>query len=71
MDDGLIKSFNGQLRYEFLNVNQFITMHDVPEKLTALHDDYYHCRPHGSLDHLTPSKFAILRSGQSKDPTTA
>ena len=27
--------FNGRLRDEFLNVNEFITMHDVREKLQA------------------------------------
>ena len=32
-DNGLIESFNGRLRDEFLNVNEFITMHDVREKL--------------------------------------
>ena len=26
MDNGLIKSFNGRLRDEFLNVNEFVTM---------------------------------------------
>jgi putative transposase len=26
-----------------------------------------HCRPHGSLGHLTPSEFATMRSGQPKE----
>lgn len=65
-DNGLIESFNGRLRDEFLNVNEFITMHDVREKLKAWQDDYNHCRPHGSLGHLTPSEFVTLRSGQPK-----
>jgi putative transposase len=34
-DNGLVESFNGRLRDEFLNVNEFITMHDFREKLTA------------------------------------
>ena len=66
-DNGLIESFNGRLRDEFLNVNEFITMHEVHEKLRAWRDDYNHCRRHGSLGHLTPSEFATMRSGQPKE----
>lgn len=63
-DNGLIESFNGRLRDEFLNVNEFVTMHDVREKMKSWQDDYNHRRPHGSLGHLTPSEFARMRSGQ-------
>ena len=63
-DNGLIESFNGRLRDEFLNVNEFITMQDAREKLQAWQDDYNHHRRHGSLGHLTPSEFAKSRSGQ-------
>ena len=66
-DNGLIESFNGRLRDEFLNVNEFITMHDVHEKLKAWQDDYNHCRPHGSLGHLTPTEFATMRSEQPNE----
>ena len=66
-DNGLVESLNGQLRNESLNVNEFITMHDVREKLKAWQDDYNHCRPHGSPGHLTPSEFATMRSGQPKE----
>jgi putative transposase len=66
-DNGLIESFNGRLRDEFLNVNEFITMHDVREKLRAWQDDYNHHRPHGSLGNLTPNEFATMRSGQPKE----
>ena len=63
-NSGLIESFNGRLRDEFLNVNEFVTMHDAQEKLKAWQDDYNTCRPRGSLGHLTPSEFATMRSGQ-------
>ena len=63
-DNGLIESFNGRLRDEFLNTHEFVTMHDVHEKLQAWQDDYNTHRPHGSLGHLTPSEFAQMRSGQ-------
>jgi putative transposase len=66
-DNGMIESFNGRLRDEFLNVHEFITMHDVREKLKAWQDDYNHQRPHGSLGHLTPSEFAKIRSGQPRE----
>ena len=39
-DNGLIESFNGRLRDEFLNVHEFVTMHDAREKLKAWQDDY-------------------------------
>ena len=35
-DNGLIESFNGRLRDGFLNVNEFITIHDVHEKIEGL-----------------------------------
>jgi putative transposase len=44
-----------------VNVNEFITMPDVREKLKAWPDDYSHRRPHGLLGHLTPSEFATMR----------
>jgi putative transposase len=66
-DNGLIESFNGRLRDECLNVNEFITMQDVREKLKAWQDDYNHCRPHGSLGNLTPSEFATMQSGQPRE----
>ena len=63
-DNGLIESFNGRLRDEFLNVNEFIAMQDAREKLKAWQHDYNHHRPHGSLGHLTPSEFVRRRSDQ-------
>ncbi len=63
-DNGLIASFNGRLRDAFLNGHEFITMHDMRERLRAWQHDYNVHRPHGSLGHLTPSEFVKLRSGQ-------
>ncbi len=57
-DNGLIESFNGRLRDEFLNVHEFVTMHDAREELQTWHKDHNTCRPHGSLGHVTPSEFA-------------
>jgi transposase InsO family protein len=66
-DNGLIESFNGRLRDEFLTVDEFITMHDMRERLMAWQYDYNPCRQHGSLSHLTPSEFATMRLGQPKE----
>lgn len=66
-DNGLIESFNGRLRDEFLNANAFVTMHEAREKLKAWQDDYNTRRPHGSLGHLTPSEFATMRSGKPNE----
>ena len=70
-DNGLIESFNGRLRDEFLNVHEFVTMHDTREKLKAWQEDYNTCRPHGSLGHLTPSEFVKIRSGQQAESCLA
>ena len=59
-DNGLIESFNGRLRDEFLNLTEFITMHDLRAKLGIWQKDYDHCRPHGSLGHLTPGGFSWM-----------
>ncbi|MFC3686021.1 integrase core domain-containing protein [Hydrogenophaga luteola] len=61
-DNGLIESFNGRLRDEFLNVNEFVTLHDAREKLKIWQDDYNHHRPHSSLGNLTPNEFVNNRS---------
>lgn len=66
-DIGLIESFNGRLRDEFLNVNEFVTLHDAREKLEVWQDDYNQHRPHGSLGNLTPREFVNSRSVQPNE----
>jgi putative transposase len=61
MDNGHIESFNGRLRDECLNVNQFLSIDDAREKIEAWRIDYNQHRPHGSLGHLTPSEFIQFR----------
>ena len=70
-DNGLIESFNGRLRDEFLSVNEFIKMQDVREKLKAWQHGYNHHRPHNSLGHLTPSEFVKKRSDQQRESCPA
>jgi putative transposase len=61
-ENGHIESFNGRLRDECLNVNQFVTLDDARAKIEAWRDDYNRNRPHSSLRNLTPHEFA--RQGQ-------
>jgi len=65
-ENGLIESFNGRLRDECLNVNEFATLDQVRQVLEAWQHDYNHHRPHGSLGRLTPIEFAT--NGQKHDP---
>ena len=63
-ENGHIESFNGRLRDECLNVNQFHSLADAKEKLEALREDYNHHRPHSSLGNLTPIEF-VARSEEA------
>ena len=58
IENALIESFNGRLRDECLNVNEFVSIEDVRRRIEAWRLDYNHRRPHGSLGNLTPSEFA-------------
>ena len=49
MENGHIESFNGRLRDECLNVNQFHSLDHARQLLDAWRLDYNHCRPHRSL----------------------
>lgn len=61
-----IESFNGRLRDECLNVNEFVSLEHARATLTHWREDYNHTRPHGSPGRLTPSEYAIR--GQKTDP---
>lgn len=63
----MIDSFNGRVRDEFLNVNEFVTLHDAREKLKVWQEDYNHHRPHGSLGNLTQREFVNRRSVQPNE----
>ena len=63
-DNGLCESFNGRLRDECLNVNEFETLEQAREKIEAWRVDYNERRPHGALGHLTPSEYA--QSGRER-----
>ncbi len=63
-DNGLCESFNGRLRDECLNVNEFESIDQARQKIEAWRIDYNEQRPHGALGHLTPSEYA--KAGQKR-----
>ena len=69
-ENGYIESFNGRLRDECLNVNQFLSLADAKEKIEAWRQDYNHHRPHGSLGHLTPVEFVARYDKQATSEAT-
>ena len=52
--NGYIESFNGKLRDECLNENEFINLPHARELIESFREDYNHLRPHSSLGGLTP-----------------
>ena len=57
-ENAFIESFNGRLREECLNDNQFLTLVEAQTVIEAWRKDYNDERPHSSLNGLTPSEFA-------------
>jgi putative transposase len=56
-ENGFIESFNGKLRAECLNANQFLSIDDARCKIESWRADYNVHRPHSSLGDLTPNEF--------------
>jgi putative transposase len=59
---GVTASFNGKLRDECLNTNQFLSIEDAKSKIEAWRVDYNLHPPHSSLGQLTPPEY-LKRSG--------
>jgi putative transposase len=66
-ENAFIESFNGHLRDECLNVNEFATLADAKAVSRTWRDDYSHGRPHGSLGKLTPCEFAMKGEGTTPE----
>ena len=64
IENALIESFNGRLRDECLNVNEFVSLEHARREIEAWRQDYNRCRPHGALGNLTPSEYA--EAGQKR-----
>lgn len=58
VENAFIESFNGKLRDECLNQNQFVLLAEARVILEAYRKEYNEERPHGALNDLSPSQFA-------------
>lgn len=63
--NAFIESFNGRLREECLNDNQFLTLAEAQVIIEAWRKEYNDERPHGSLNGLTPKEFADGHASKS------
>ena len=54
VENSFVESFNGKLRDECLNANQFLSIEDARSKIEAWRMDYNHLRPHSSLGQRSP-----------------
>jgi len=57
-ENGYAESFNGKLRDELLNVEEFTNVPEARVLGTAWRLDYNHRRPHSALNYQTPAAFA-------------
>jgi len=57
VDNPYIKSFNGRLRDECLNVNWLMSLDHAREVIRQWQEDYNSIRPHYSLSQMTPMEF--------------
>jgi putative transposase len=60
MQNGYIESFNGKFRDECLNEHWFASVDEAGEIIEEWRLDYNECRPHSSLENMTPEEFAQL-----------
>jgi len=58
VQNAFIESFNGRLRDECLNENDFTTLFDTRRILATWRDQYNTARPHKALGWKTPEEFA-------------
>lgn len=56
--NGYVESFNGKLREECLRINWFQNLFEARRIIANWQRDYNECRPHSSLNYLTPAEFA-------------
>jgi putative transposase len=60
--NGYVESFNGKLRDECLRINWFQNLFEARRIIANWRRDYNECRPHSSLNYLTPAAFAAKTS---------
>jgi putative transposase len=69
VENGFIESFNGKLRDECLNANQFLSIEDARSKIEAWRTDYNLHRPHSGIGNRTPREY--LEGQTTADDCTA
>jgi len=65
---GWIESFNGRLRDECLNIEDFASLLEARVVIEDWRHDYNHYRPHRSLGGQTPAAYA--HNHRTRQPTT-
>ena len=65
VENGFIESFNGKLRDECLNANQFLSIEDARSKIEAWRVDYNVHRPHSGLGNMSPAEW--MKRGRNAD----
>ncbi|GDY23854.1 transposase [Verrucomicrobiota bacterium] len=63
------ESFNGKLRDEFLNREEFTTVAEAQVLGAQQRQRYNHERPHSSLEYQTPAEFAAACRGRKSFPS--
>ena len=58
VENGVIERFKGRLRDECLNVEVFVTLEDVREKVSRWPEDDNRMRPHSALPDHAPASCA-------------
>jgi putative transposase len=58
--NGVVKSFNGKLQAEFLNVEAFHNLAEAQLKLRLFQRFHNEERPHSSLGYLTPATYRSI-----------
>jgi putative transposase len=69
VENGYIESFNGKLRDECLNANQFLSIDDARSKIEAWRTDYNLNRPHSGLGNVSPAEW--LKRVKTEDQRAA
>ena len=69
--NGHIESFNGRLRDECLNIEDFANLLETRVVIEDWRQDYNHYRPHRSRDGRTPAAYAANHrtNQQTRQPT--
>ena len=67
-ENGFIEAFNGKLRDECLNANQFLSIDDAKSKIEAWRVEYNVHRPHSSLGQLSPKEY-LQRAASEAEKT--